>query len=67
MSQTKLSLEQRLERIEKLLGVDGLDDLDTEKLELKVKAQLQLSSEESKKDCELTDLHFLGRPYQRCV
>lgn len=62
MAQTKPSLEQRLERMEKLFGIENLDQIDIDQLRLQ--AQLQLSP---KKNCKITRLTFLGRPYTKCI
>jgi hypothetical protein len=62
MTQTKLSLEQRLERVEKLFGIENLDELDLDQLRLQVKLQLL-----PEKDCKITKLSFMGRPYTKCL
>ena len=62
MTQSKLSLEQRLERLEKLFGIEDLDNIDID--QLRPMAKLQLFP---KKACKITQLKFLGRTYTKCI
>jgi hypothetical protein len=62
MTQVKLSLEERVERLEKLLGVENLENININDLRSQMKLQL-----DPKPNCQWVEMSFLGERYKKCV